>query len=75
MLIKLHRYSLALYGHRYLENAISPLIAKRVYNESAYSQILVGVLGAASVFLTNTAIPTPIPWIRMDALLLVIIWV
>lgn len=34
-------YSLALYGHRYLENGISPAIAKRVMLDSSYSQIMV----------------------------------
>lgn len=34
-------YSLALYGHRYLENGLAPAIAKRVMNDSSYSQIMV----------------------------------
>ena len=35
-------YSLALYGHRYLENGIAPAIAKRYLGNSAWSQIMVG---------------------------------
>lgn len=74
-------YSLALYGHRYLESGIGPVIAKRVFGVSAYSQILVGgsnfgeLLGALSVFLLNDMVPTPIPWLRLDSLLLLIVWV
>lgn len=77
----LSSYSLALYGHRYLENGVAPLVAKRVFLESAYSQIIVSgsnfgeLLGAISVFFLNDAIPTPIPWLRLDALLLLIVWV
>lgn len=33
-------YSFALYGHRYLENGLMPLIAKRVMKDSSYSQIM-----------------------------------
>lgn len=74
-------YSLALYGHRYLESGIAPIIAKRVFGNAAYSQILVGgsnfgeLLGAFMVFLLNDLVPTPIPWLRADSLLLLIVWV
>lgn len=34
-------YSVALYGHRYLENALAPAIAKRIMKDSSYSQIMV----------------------------------
>jgi hypothetical protein len=69
-------YSVALYLHRYLESGVGPAFARRVLGTSAWSQILVGgsnfgeLLGALSVFLLATKIPTPIPWLRMDALAL-----
>ncbi|KAF8473985.1 major facilitator superfamily domain-containing protein [Kalaharituber pfeilii] len=74
-------YSVALYGHRYLESGIAPIIAKQIFKKSAYSQILVGgsnfgeLLGAVIVFLLNDVVPTPIPWLRVDSLLLLIVWV
>jgi MFS family permease len=73
-------YSFALYGHRYLENGIAPVIARRYLGNSAWSQIMVGgsnfgeLLGALFVFLFTNLIPTPIPWLRLDALLLLIVW-
>lgn len=69
-------YSVALYLHRYLESGVGPAYARRVLNTSAWSQILVGgsnfgeLLGALCVFLLATKIPTPIPWLRMDAMAL-----
>jgi hypothetical protein len=73
-------YSVALYGHRYLENGIAAHVAKRYLKQSAWSQIMVGgsnlgeMLGALSVFFFTNKIQTPIPWLRLDALLLLIIW-
>ncbi|PVH68957.1 hypothetical protein DL98DRAFT_627361 [Cadophora sp. DSE1049] len=73
-------YSFALYGHRYLENGISPAIARRYLGNSAWSQIMVGgsnfgeLLGAGFAFLFADLIHTPIPWLRLDALLLLILW-
>jgi len=73
-------YSFALYGHRYLENGIGPVIARRYLGNSAWSQIMVGgsnfgeLLGALFVFLFTNLVPTPIPWLRLDALLLLIVW-
>ncbi|OLL25432.1 hypothetical protein NEOLI_000528 [Neolecta irregularis DAH-3] len=74
-------YSIALYAHRYLENALLPAFANRTLGESAYSQIMVGgsnfgeLLGALSVFLLSNSVPTPMPWLRLDALMLLITWV
>ncbi|KAG8956397.1 hypothetical protein FRC03_010893 [Tulasnella sp. 419] len=73
-------YSFALYGHRYLENGLGPAFSKRVLGVSTYSQIIVGgsnfgeLLGAVTVFLTANRIHTPIPFIRLDALMLLIVW-
>ncbi|KAK4050848.1 hypothetical protein OIV83_003270 [Microbotryomycetes sp. JL201] len=74
-------YSIALYLHRFLESSVAPAFARRVLGQSAWSQIIIGgsnfgeLLGAASVFVLNDHIPTPIPWLRFDALMLNLIWV
>lgn len=73
-------YSFALYGHRYLENNIAPAVARRHLGDSAWSQIMVGgsnfgeLLGALFVFLFTNFVKTPIPWLRLDACLLLIVW-
>ncbi|KAG8806330.1 hypothetical protein FRC19_007312 [Serendipita sp. 401] len=73
-------YSFALYGHRYLENAISPAIAKRIMLDSSYSQIMVcgsnlgELFGAMFVLLATTLVQTPLPFLRFDALALLIVW-
>ncbi|SGY60636.1 BQ5605_C007g04460 [Microbotryum silenes-dioicae] len=74
-------YALALYLHRFLESSLAPAFARRVLNVSAYSQIIVGgsnfgeLLGAATVFLLSDYVPTPLPWLRLDALALNIVWI
>ena len=73
-------YSFALYGHRFLENSICPLIARRYLGNSAWSQIMVGgsnfgeLLGALFVFLFTDFIRTPMPWLRLDSVMLLIVW-
>lgn len=72
---------MALYGHRYLENGILPIIAEDMFHNPAYSRILVcgsnlgELIGALTVFLFGNLVPTPIPWLRLDALLLLLVWV
>lgn len=74
-------YSLALYGHRYLENGILPIIAEDIFHNPAYSRILVcgsnlgELVGALTVFLFGNMVPSPIPWLRLDACLLLLTWV
>ncbi|KAG0378715.1 hypothetical protein BGX24_003001 [Mortierella sp. AD032] len=74
-------YSIPLFTHRYLESALSPAFAKNVLKEGAYSQIMVGgsnfgeLLGALFVLFFAKTIKTPIPWLRLDALGLLIIWI
>lgn len=74
-------YSLALYLHRFLESSLSPAYARRVLGTSAWSQIIVGgsnfgeLLGALTVFLLSNRVPTPLPWLRLDAIALNIVWV
>ncbi|KAK4139570.1 major facilitator superfamily domain-containing protein [Dichotomopilus funicola] len=73
-------YSIALYGHRYLENNIAPQVARRYMGNSAWAQIMVGgsnlgeLLGAFSVLLFTDAVQTPMPWLRLDALMLLVVW-
>ncbi|KDR78225.1 hypothetical protein GALMADRAFT_138347 [Galerina marginata CBS 339.88] len=74
-------YTLALYMHRFLENSLAPAFAKRVLGTSAWSQIIVGgsnfgeLCGALSVLILSDVVTTPVPWLRLDALLLNIVWV
>ncbi|XP_055331841.1 uncharacterized protein LOC129583865 [Paramacrobiotus metropolitanus] len=73
-------YAVALYGHRFLENALAPVIAKRYLGESAWSQVMVGgsnfgeLCGAATVFILANYVKTPIPWLRIDSLTVLIVW-
>ncbi|KAJ4288766.1 hypothetical protein N0V88_007302 [Collariella sp. IMI 366227] len=73
-------YSVALYAHRYLENGIAPQIARRYLGNSAWAQIMVGgsnlgeLLGAFSVLVFADAVQTPMPWLRLDALVLLVVW-
>lgn len=73
-------YSLALYAHRYLESGLGPVIARRYLGNSSYASIMVGgsnfgeMLGAVFVFLFTNLIKTPMPWLRLDAVLLMIVW-
>lgn len=73
-------YSVALYAHRYLENGIAPQVARRYLGNSAWAQIMVGgsnlgeLLGALSVLLFTNAVQTPMPWLRLDAVMLLIVW-
>ncbi|CAD6940075.1 unnamed protein product [Tilletia controversa] len=74
-------YTLALYGHRYLENVLAPIVAKQVLGVSSYSQIMVGgsnfgeLCGSMSVMFFTNSVPTPMPWLRLDAVLLMLVWV
>lgn len=73
-------YSIALYAHRYLENAIAPAIATRYLGRSEWYQVMVAgsnlgeLCGALFVFLFTDLVRTPIPWLRIDALMLLIVW-
>ncbi|KAL3436712.1 hypothetical protein BDV09DRAFT_164215 [Aspergillus tetrazonus] len=73
-------YSVALYAHRYLENSVAPAISRRYLGNAAWSQIIVGgsnlgeLLGALFVILFTNTVATPIPWLRLDALLLLVTW-
>ncbi|KAF8982421.1 hypothetical protein BGZ46_001314 [Entomortierella lignicola] len=74
-------YSIPLFTHRYLESQLSPAFAKRILNQGAYAQIMVGgsnfgeLLGALFVLFFARTIKTPLPWLRLDALGLLIVWI
>ncbi|KAF9435072.1 hypothetical protein BGZ76_006950 [Entomortierella beljakovae] len=74
-------YSLALYGHRHLESLLTPAFAKNILNQRAYSQIMIGgsnfgeFLGAFFVLFFAKKVKTPLPWLRLDAITLLIVWV
>ncbi|KAI1317250.1 hypothetical protein EDD11_008736 [Mortierella claussenii] len=74
-------YSIPLFTHRYLESQLSPAFAKVILKQGAYAQIMVGgsnfgeLLGALFVLFFANKIKTPLPWLRLDALGLLIIWV
>ncbi|KAH9476842.1 hypothetical protein JR316_0010758 [Psilocybe cubensis] len=74
-------YAIALYMHRFLENSLAPAFAKRILGTSAWSQIIVGgsnfgeLLGAFAVLILSDLVTTPLPWLRLDALLLNIVWI
>ncbi|BCR94098.1 uncharacterized protein AKAW2_11144S [Aspergillus luchuensis] len=73
-------YSIALYAHRYLESAVMPALARRYLGNAAWSQIMVGgsnlgeLFGAVFVIFLNNRVRTPMPWLRVDALMLLITW-
>ncbi|KAJ3016194.1 UNVERIFIED_CONTAM: hypothetical protein HDU68_012371 [Siphonaria sp. JEL0065] len=73
-------YTLGLVYHRYLENGIAPNFSKLVLGDASFAQIMNGgsnfgeLLGALVVFIFNTQIHTPIPWVRWDALVLNLLW-
>ncbi|KAF9120354.1 hypothetical protein BGW39_011483 [Mortierella sp. 14UC] len=74
-------YAIPLFTHRYLESALSPAFAKNVLKEGAYAQIMVGgsnfgeLLGALFVLFFAKTVKTPIPWLRLDAFGLLIVWI
>lgn len=74
-------YSIPLFTHRYLESQLSPAFAKKVLQEGAYAQLMVGgsnfgeLLGALFVLFFAKKIKTPLPWLRLDALGLLIVWI
>jgi MFS family permease len=73
-------YCLSLYIHRYIENGIIPQIAKRYFQHSAWSSIIVGgsnigeLCGGLTIFFVAKRIRSPLVWLRLDAILLLIAW-
>ncbi|CAF3512273.1 unnamed protein product [Rotaria sp. Silwood1] len=73
-------YALTLYAHRYLENGIAPQIAQHYLDQPEWSQVIVGasnlgeLLGAIFIFIFGNFIKSPLPWSRLDALILLLVW-
>ncbi|KAL2073521.1 hypothetical protein VTL71DRAFT_10847 [Oculimacula yallundae] len=73
-------YSVSLYTHRFSENNLAVIIAQRYLGNAAWSQIIVAgsnsgeLAGALFVFLFGDLVPTPLLWIRLDSLMLSIVW-
>ncbi|KAJ3412482.1 hypothetical protein HDV05_000684 [Chytridiales sp. JEL 0842] len=74
-------YALALVHHRYLENTLFPFYAKGEIGNSDYQSILTGgsnfgeLLGAVTVLLLARQVKTPIPFLRLDSIFCLVIWV
>ncbi|ORZ31760.1 hypothetical protein BCR44DRAFT_1441579 [Catenaria anguillulae PL171] len=67
--------------HRYKENVLYAHYANFALGRGAFQQQLVGgsnlgeLLGACFVLFFANAVPTPLPWLRADAITLFILWV
>ncbi|GBB88493.1 hypothetical protein RclHR1_01500023 [Rhizophagus clarus] len=74
-------YVLPFVFHRFIENVIFPTFANQVLHEKSYSYILLGgsnfgeLLGALGVLLLVSKVPTPLPWVRFDAIALMTLWI
>ncbi|KAI4147781.1 MAG: hypothetical protein LQ340_005392 [Diploschistes diacapsis] len=74
-------YPLMQYGHSCLENVIAPPIAGRYLGDTSYVQIIVAgsnigeFLGAIAAMFLQPYIPTPIPWVRLSALMNLLVWI
>ena len=68
------------YGHLFLETSIATAIAKRYFGVVEWEQIIIGgsnfgeLFGALGVLLFAKTIRTPIPWLRLDALMSLTMW-
>ena len=74
-------YTLPLILHRYLENTLFPFYTGTFLGSTNFQVILTGgsnfgeLLGALLVFLFAKLVRSPIPFLRLDAVLLMLIWV
>ncbi|RHZ86498.1 hypothetical protein Glove_50g107 [Diversispora epigaea] len=74
-------YVLPFIFHRFIEGVIFPTFAKQVLKDGSLSGFLVAasnfgeLLGALSVFLISTRIRSPLPWVRLDSVTLMVLWV
>ena len=74
-------YTLPLVVHRYLENTLFPFYSKSLLGSSDYQTILTGgsnfgeLLGAALVLILAKRVKTPIPFLRLDVVFLLFIWI
>jgi len=73
-------YALPLVIHRLYENVMFPFFAKNVLKDGSLSGVMVSasnfgeLLGALCVMLLANRIKSPIPWIRVDALMMFVMW-
>ncbi|KAG5463542.1 MAG: hypothetical protein BJ554DRAFT_6638, partial [Olpidium bornovanus] len=74
-------YSLPLVLHRYLENVVFAQYAAQGLGVPSSQQKLVAganlgeLAGALFVFLFSRAVATPLPWLRLDAITLAVVWI
>ncbi len=74
-------YVLPLVVHRYFESTFFPFYSKYNLGDGSTQQIFVGgsnfgeLLGAAAILFTATLVKTPLPWLRADAITLLLIFV
>ena len=74
-------YVLPLVMHRYLENTLIPFFSKSNLKNSDYQTILIGgsnfgeLMGAVTVLLLAKKVKTPIPFLRLDVFLQLLIWI
>ncbi|KAI5806990.1 hypothetical protein EDC01DRAFT_684300 [Geopyxis carbonaria] len=74
-------YSLSLYAHRFIENGLMPVIAQDYLMEPSYLSILIcgsnlgEFLGAMIVLGVGKRVSTPILWLRLDSVMLLLVWI
>ncbi|KAJ2990502.1 hypothetical protein HDV02_004415 [Globomyces sp. JEL0801] len=74
-------YTLPLVLHRYLENTLFPNYLKVTFNSTDAQTILVGgsnfgeLLGALTVMVVAKHVHTPIPWLRLDVIMISFVWI
>lgn len=74
-------YVIPLVIHRLVENLLFSLFAKQVLKDGSLSQILLGgsnfgeLCGAALVLRFSKYVKSPLPWVRIDAVTLCVLWV
>ncbi|KAI8892047.1 hypothetical protein BC833DRAFT_558378, partial [Globomyces pollinis-pini] len=74
-------YTLPLVLHRYLENTLFPNYLKVTFDSTDAQTILVGgsnfgeLLGALTVMIVAKHVHTPIPWLRLDVIMISFVWI
>jgi hypothetical protein len=74
-------YMLPLVLHRYIESTLFAFYAKNILLDGSLQQVLLGgsnlgeLCGAFFVLLFSNAVASPLPWLRLDAILLFVMWV
>ncbi|KAI8892048.1 major facilitator superfamily domain-containing protein [Globomyces pollinis-pini] len=74
-------YTLPLVLHRYLENTLFPNYLKVTFDSTDAQTILVGgsnfgeLLGALTIMVVAKHVYTPIPWLRLDVIMMSFVWI